>query len=147
MAGGDCFYSNYVFRRKIKIKTPFLISAACFIPKVRGADECEKQMVTGVAVNLGLVFSMTPLVVAQARVGEEKDSACLSSKMVQLKGDMQKVWIDHTIWTRNYIVSAISNLSRSEGRIGPVSGHPGRRHCQTVPWKILSERYRRCKAD
>ncbi|AOK91038.1 hypothetical protein AOU00_15165 [Paenibacillus polymyxa] len=86
-------------------------------------------MVTGVAVNLGLVFSMTPLVVAQAKVGEEKNSACLSSKMVQLKGDMQKVWIDHTIWTRNYIVSAISNLSRSEGRIGPVSGHPDRRHC------------------
>jgi len=29
--------------------------------------------------------------------------------MVQLKGDMQKVWIDHTIWTRSFIVSAISN--------------------------------------
>ncbi|KOS04014.1 glycosyltransferase [Paenibacillus peoriae] len=36
-------------------------------------------------------------------MGEEKNSACLSSKMVQLKGDMQKVW------TRSYIVSAISN--------------------------------------
>ncbi|MCY9590615.1 glycosyltransferase [Paenibacillus chitinolyticus] len=57
-----------------------------------------------------LVFSMTPAVVsAQAKAVEKKDSACLSPKMVQLKVDMQKVWIDHTIWTRSYIVSAISN--------------------------------------
>ncbi|MFE4571031.1 glycosyltransferase [Paenibacillus chitinolyticus] len=57
-----------------------------------------------------LVFSMTPAVVsAQAKAVEKKDAACLSPKMVQLKVDMQKVWIDHTIWTRSYIVSAISN--------------------------------------
>src|SRR5690606_24702639 len=41
---------------------------------------------------------------------ERKDSACLSPQMVQLKTDMQKVWINHTIWTRIYIVSAIANL-------------------------------------
>ncbi|MFC9774291.1 glycosyltransferase [Paenibacillus chitinolyticus] len=58
-----------------------------------------------------LVFSMAPAVASvQAKVVEKKDAACLSPKMVQLKGDMQKVWIDHTIWTRNYIVSALSNL-------------------------------------
>nr|WP_246565604.1 glycosyltransferase [Paenibacillus faecis] len=39
----------------------------------------------------------------------QKEAICLSPKMVQLKGDMQKVWIDHTIWTRSYIVSAMSN--------------------------------------
>ncbi|QRG67974.1 glycosyltransferase [Brevibacillus choshinensis] len=57
-----------------------------------------------------LVFCMMPAVApVQAKEVEKKDSACLSPKMVQLKGDMQKVWIDHTIWTRSYIVSAISN--------------------------------------
>ncbi|WP_202403962.1 glycosyltransferase [Paenibacillus sp. OT2-17] len=70
----------------------------------------KNKWLLALSLTLALVFSMTPLVVAQAKVGEEKDSTCLSSKMVQLKGDMQKVWIDHTIWTRNYIVSAISNL-------------------------------------
>ncbi|EPY11474.1 hypothetical protein [Paenibacillus alvei] len=30
--------------------------------------------------------------------------------MVQLKTDMQKAWIDHTIWMRTYIVSALANL-------------------------------------
>ncbi|MNH89946.1 hypothetical protein D3C87_1032900 [compost metagenome] len=60
---------------------------------------------------LALVFSMMPAAVSvQAKVTEEKDPACLSPKVVQLKSDMQKAWIDHTIWTRSYIVSALSNL-------------------------------------
>lgn len=56
-----------------------------------------------------LVFIMTPAVSVEAKVAQGKDLDCLSPKMVQLKTDMQKVWIDHTIWTRSYIVSAISN--------------------------------------
>lgn len=61
-------------------------------------------------VTLGLVFSMTfSALPAQAKVNDKKDTACLSPKMVQLKVDMQKGWIDHTIWTRNYIVSALSD--------------------------------------
>ncbi|WP_202886991.1 glycosyltransferase [Cohnella zeiphila] len=61
-------------------------------------------------VTLGLVFSMSFSVLpAQAKVNDKKDTACLSPKMVQLKVDMQKGWIDHTIWTRNYIVSALSD--------------------------------------
>ncbi|GIO99649.1 hypothetical protein J14TS5_47350 [Paenibacillus lautus] len=46
-------------------------------------------------LTLALVFTMTPVVPAQAKVAKEKD--CLSPQMVQLKTDMQKVWIDHTI--------------------------------------------------
>ncbi|MET3292133.1 UNVERIFIED_CONTAM: hypothetical protein ABID98_004703 [Brevibacillus sp. OAP136] len=58
-----------------------------------------------------LAFSMTPAVESvQAKEAKETDSACLSPKMVQLKADMQKAWINHTIWTRSYIVSALANL-------------------------------------
>jgi hypothetical protein len=70
----------------------------------------KSKWLLALPLTLVLVFSMTPVIVsAQAKVGEEKDSVCLSPKMVQLKGDMRKVWIDHTIWTRSYIVSAVSN--------------------------------------
>ncbi|NMP08135.1 glycosyltransferase [Paenibacillus polymyxa] len=69
----------------------------------------KNKWLLALSLTLALVFSMTPVVVAQAKAGEEKGTTCLSPKMVQLKGDMQKVWIDHTIWTRSYIVSAISN--------------------------------------
>ncbi|TKH39675.1 glycosyltransferase [Paenibacillus polymyxa] len=69
----------------------------------------KNKWLLALSLTLAFVFSMTPVVVAQAKAGEEKGFTCLSPKMVQLKGDMQKVWIDHTIWTRSYIVSAISN--------------------------------------
>lgn len=60
------------------------------------------------ALLLVLVLSLLPVASVQAKAGK-KDPNCLTSKMIQLKTDMQKVWIDHTIWTRSYIVSAISN--------------------------------------
>lgn len=70
----------------------------------------KNKWLLALPLTLALVFSMTPVVVsAQAKIGEEKDSICLSPKTVQLKVDMQKVWINHTIWTRSYIVSAVSN--------------------------------------
>lgn len=71
----------------------------------------KNKWLLALPLTLALLFNMTPPAFAQAKAAEEKnlDKACLSPKMVQLKTDMQKVWIDHTIWTRSYIVSAISN--------------------------------------
>lgn len=72
-----------------------------------------KKWLLALLVTLVLVVSMTQVaapVQANAMVSEKKDPACLSPKMVQLKADMQKVWIDHTIWMRSYIVSALANL-------------------------------------
>lgn len=61
-------------------------------------------------LTLTFVLGMTQVVLPiQAMKVERKDRDCISPKMVKLKTDMQKVWIDHTIWTRSYIVSAISN--------------------------------------
>lgn len=56
-------------------------------------------------LSLTLGLSILSPIMAEAKEKTE----CLSAKMVQLLGDMRKVWIDHTIWTRSYIVSAISN--------------------------------------
>ncbi|WNS42323.1 glycosyltransferase [Paenibacillus sp. MMS20-IR301] len=63
------------------------------------------------ALTLVLVLALTQAAgPVQAQAGGKKQAICLSPKMVQLKGDMEKVWIDHTIWTRSYIVSAIANI-------------------------------------
>jgi len=62
-----------------------------------------------IALILVLVLGIMPVMTVQAKASGSKDPNCLTPKMVQLKTDMQKVWIDHTIWTRSYIVSAISN--------------------------------------
>lgn len=59
---------------------------------------------------LMMSLNIVPEMSAQAKSSENKALTCLSPKMVELKGDMQKAWIDHTIWTRSYIVSALANL-------------------------------------
>jgi hypothetical protein len=57
-----------------------------------------------------LAFAATPAVQPLlAKPAGKKDTVCLSPEMVRLQGDMRKGWIDHTIWTRSYIFSAISN--------------------------------------
>lgn len=60
-------------------------------------------------LTVALVMSIMPAELVHAKPGKKKQETCISPQMVQLKTDMQKVWIDHTIWTRSYIVSAISN--------------------------------------
>jgi len=64
-----------------------------------------------ISLILALLFTLNimplPSVFAEA---EDRDPECLSPEMVQLQREMRKSWIDHTIWTRIYIVSAVNNL-------------------------------------
>lgn len=70
----------------------------------------KNRRLQALLIIMALVFSVTQAAVpVQAMAVEKKDPTCISPKMVRLKTDMQKVWIDHTIWTRSYIVSAVSN--------------------------------------
>ena len=39
---------------------------------------------------------------------------CIEESSVQLQSALRKLWIDHAIWTKSYIVSAISNQSDQE---------------------------------
>lgn len=59
-------------------------------------------------LTVGLMISLNPVGV-YAQSATVQNAACISPKMVQLRTDMQRVWIDHTIWTRSYIVSAVSD--------------------------------------
>ncbi|WP_178023495.1 glycosyltransferase [uncultured Paenibacillus sp.] len=68
-----------------------------------------KKWFPALLFTLGLVCSIVQPLSVEAMANQKDPSVCLSPKMVQLKGDMQKAWIDHTIWTRSYIVSAMSD--------------------------------------
>ncbi|MUT66516.1 glycosyltransferase [Paenibacillus sp. NEAU-GSW1] len=35
---------------------------------------------------------------------------CLSPKAVQLQNELRKLWAEHALWTKSYIVAALSNL-------------------------------------
>jgi hypothetical protein len=57
-----------------------------------------------------LVVSMVPGN-ADAAAKEKKGShkQCLTPSVIELKDNLRKGWIDHVVWTKNYIVSAFSN--------------------------------------
>ncbi|OUS78398.1 glycosyltransferase [Paenibacillus sp. MY03] len=67
------------------------------------------RRIVAIALSTALVFTVTP-VVNSVSASEEKKTECISPEIMKLKSDMQKVWINHTIWTKSYIVSAISGL-------------------------------------
>lgn len=45
-----------------------------------------------------------------AKGSESRQNLCYSPASVKLKEDLRRLWIDHTIWTRDYIKSAVDNL-------------------------------------
>lgn len=57
-----------------------------------------------------LVFGFMPAAEAMRDQSADRLLACLNSRAVQLNNALHKAWINHTIWTRAYIVSAIADL-------------------------------------
>lgn len=60
---------------------------------------------------MSLALSLAPISAGAAENNHNHTrEQCLSPSMIQLKGDMRKLWIDHAVWTRNYIVSNLAGL-------------------------------------
>lgn len=56
-----------------------------------------------------LVVSLVPATVDAA--SKEKKSShkqCLTPSVIELKDNLRKLWIDHVVWTKNYIVTAFA---------------------------------------
>lgn len=50
----------------------------------------------------------------EAKAKANPPRQCMEEASVQLQSALRKLWIDHTIWTKSYIVSAISNQGDQE---------------------------------
>lgn len=51
---------------------------------------------------------------ADAEVSESRQNQYLSQPAVKLKEDLRELWIEHAIWTKSYIVSALAGLEDQE---------------------------------
>jgi len=92
---------------RVKSEKYQTITAYPSIPK-KGADLLKKLI-----LKLTILLMIIPLIfnISDAKANEVvSQNQKLSESAVQLKGDLRKLWIDHTIWTRNYIVSALADL-------------------------------------
>lgn len=63
-----------------------------------------------------LVVSVTPTIADAATAKEKKSShkQCLTPSVIELKDNLRKLWIDHVVWTKNYIVSAFADSEDKE---------------------------------
>ncbi|AIQ77060.1 glycosyltransferase [Paenibacillus odorifer] len=63
-----------------------------------------------------LVVSVTPRIADAAAAKEKKSShkQCLTPSVIELKDNLRKLWIDHVVWTKNYIVSAFADSEDKE---------------------------------
>ncbi|ETT59571.1 MULTISPECIES: glycosyltransferase [Paenibacillus] len=63
-----------------------------------------------------LVVSVTPTIADAAAAKEKKSShkQCLTPSVIELKDNLRKLWIDHVVWTKNYIVSAFADSEDKE---------------------------------
>jgi len=63
-------------------------------------------------VSLAVLLTSLAPVRADAAVPERayEKIQCVSPARVKLQADLRRLWIDHTLWTRSYIVSAVAGL-------------------------------------
>lgn len=66
-------------------------------------------------LSMSIALSVAPLS-AEAKMDERSavKMQCYSQSMVQLKDDFKKLWFEHVLWTRSYIVSALAGLEDQE---------------------------------
>ncbi|WP_342577503.1 glycosyltransferase [Psychrobacillus sp. FSL K6-2843] len=68
------------------------------------------------SLRLALLFMSIALIVSPLTTKAETGSQeqCFSQEACQLKGDLRKLWTEHVMWTRLYIVSALEGLDDQE---------------------------------
>ncbi|WP_163100457.1 glycosyltransferase [Peribacillus alkalitolerans] len=62
---------------------------------------------------MAIALVLSPM--TASAVGKPCDQKnCFSKAAVQLKGDMRKLWMEHALWTRTYMNSALAGLEDQE---------------------------------
>ncbi|WP_349408945.1 glycosyltransferase [Pseudalkalibacillus sp. SCS-8] len=72
-----------------------------------------------ILIRIALVF-VTAIIISsplQAEAKADRTQHSYTEKEAKLIFDLRKLWIDHTIWTRNYIVSAIASAEDQDAAL------------------------------
>lgn len=75
-----------------------------------------KSTLVKVALVIFSVFILSSPFQANAKMNERVQET-YTQKEAKLMFDLRKLWIDHTVWTRNYIVSAIASAEDQDAAL------------------------------
>src|SRR5262245_30688187 len=67
-----------------------------------------RRLVLSIAVVTALMLPLTVLP-GGAQTGRAAPPSSLGDPAAALRQDMRKLWTDHVVWTRNYIVAAVAD--------------------------------------
>src|SRR5439155_11444013 len=70
------------------------------------------------AIVAGAVISFTTAQAEPAQSKHATTSATHSDSAAMLKQDMRKLWTDHVVWTRDYIVAAVGDQPEAQAAAG-----------------------------
>lgn len=69
-------------------------------------------------MTIGLLIMCFALIVspmkAAAKEAARGQGECITKEALELKGNMRKLWIDHALWTKSYVVSSLNELENQD---------------------------------
>ena len=68
-----------------------------------------KKICAPLLIALALIIGLAPIM-AYATTSETAPVECVKPNIVKLQSAMTKLWIDHAVWTKTYITSALADL-------------------------------------
>jgi hypothetical protein len=73
----------------------------------------KKHLITAGMLIMSLVFVMSPIKTDAKEMTQAREE-CITKESLALKESMRRLWTDHAVWTKSYIVSSLNDLENQK---------------------------------
>ncbi|WP_223440561.1 glycosyltransferase [Metabacillus dongyingensis] len=73
----------------------------------------KKHLITAGMLVMSLVFVMSPIKTDAKDMAQAREE-CITKETLALKESMRRLWTDHAVWTKSYVVSSLNDLENQK---------------------------------